>query len=111
MAEAVQQTSHTYNWFFLFYRFVVGVLFAELMVGILIVTFRDASCRDTSAVGEILYEFESDLEVLPHDERVGFVKGLGIPAQFSLDTASTGPDANMVLTNLSYSLSHRTVKP
>ena len=37
-----------------------------------------------------MYEFESDLEVLPHDERVGFVKGLGIPAQFSLDTASTG---------------------
>ena len=42
-ARAVQQTSHTYNWLFLFYCFVVGVLFAELMVGILIATFGDWS--------------------------------------------------------------------
>ena len=88
MAGAVQQTSHTYNWLFLFYRFVVGVLFAELMVGILIATFGEASSQDIGAEGEILHEFKDDLEVLSHDGQVEFVKGLGIPAQFSLDTAS-----------------------
>ena len=88
MAGAVQQTSHTYNWFFLFYRFVVGVLFAELMVGILIATFREASSLDIGAEGEVLHEFKDDLEILSHDEQVEFVKGLGIPAQFSLDSAS-----------------------
>jgi len=87
MAEAVQHTSHTFNWFFVFYRFVVGVLFAQLTVGILLATFQDA--RDTSATGEILQQFRNDLEVLPCDEQVAFVKGLGIPAQIILDYAST----------------------
>ena len=86
MASAVQQTSHTYNWFFLFYRFVVGVLFAELMVGILIATFGQASRLDASTTGEILYEFNHELEVLPRGEQVALVKRLGIPAQFCLDT-------------------------
>ena len=88
MAEAVQQTSHTYNWFFLFYRFVVGVLFAQLTVGILIATFGEASRLDTSATGEVLNEFKSELKVLSNEEQVAFVKELGVPAQFSLDTAS-----------------------
>ena len=87
MAEAVQETSYTYNSFFLFYRFVVGVLFAELMVGILIATFGEASRLDASATGEILHEFKGELEVLTHEEQVVFIKGLGIPAQFSLDNA------------------------
>ena len=85
MASAVQQTSHTYNWFFLFYRFVVGVLFAELMVGILIATFGKASHLDASTTGEILHEFNYELEVLPRKEQVVFVKEIGIPAQFCLD--------------------------
>ena len=87
-SAAVQETSHTYNWFFLFYRFVVGVLFAQLTVGILIATFGEASRLDTSATGEVLNEFKSELKVLSHEEQVAFVKGLGVPAQFSLDTAS-----------------------
>ena len=87
-SAAVQETSHTYNWFFLFYRFVVGVLFAQLTVGILIATFGEASRLDTSATGEVLHQFESELEVLSHEEQLAFVKGLGVPAQFSLDTAS-----------------------
>ena len=85
VTRAVQQTSHTYNWFFLFYRFVVGVLFAELMVGVLIATFGTASQLDASITGEILHEFNLELKVLTHKEQVVFVKGLGIPAQFSLD--------------------------
>ena len=84
-SAAVQETSHTYNWFFLFYRFVVGVLFAELMVGVLIATFGTASQLDASITGEILHEFNLELKVLTHKEQVVFVKGLGIPAQFSLD--------------------------
>jgi len=96
MSAAVEETSRTYNWFFLFYRFVVGVLFAELIVGILIATFGEASSLDTSAAGEeVLHEFKSQLEVLSHAEQVAFVKGLGVPAQFSLDAAS---DANADLT-------------
>ena len=87
-SAAVQETSHTYNWFFLFYRFVVGVLFAQLTVGILIATFGEASRLDTSATGEVLSELESELEVLSHEEQLAFVKELGVPAQFSLDTAS-----------------------
>jgi hypothetical protein len=86
MAASVQETSHTYNWFFLFYRFGVGVLFAQLTVGILIATFGEVSTLDASAAGEILHEFRGELEVLPHEAQVAFVKGLGIPAQFSLDT-------------------------
>ena len=96
-SAAVQETSHTYNWFFLFYRFVVGVLFAQLTVGILIGTFGEASRLDTSATGEVLSELESELEVLSHEEQLAFVKGLGVPAQFSLDTASA---ATTVLTPL-----------
>ena len=104
MAAAVHQTNHTYNWFFLFYRFVVGVLFAELMVGILIATFGEASDLDTrrskrassGAAGEILHEFREVLEVLPHEEQVAFVKELGTPARFSLDTTS-GIDFTMGL--------------
>ena len=87
-SAAVQETSHTYNWFFLFYRFVVGVLFAQLTVGILIATFGEASRLDTSATGEVLSELKSELEVLSREEQLAFVKGLGVPAQFSLDTAS-----------------------
>ena len=87
MAGAVQQTSHTFNWFFLFYRFVVGVLFAELMVGILIATFGKASRTDTSAAGEILHQFSFELEVMPLGEQLAFVKGLGKLAKTCLETS------------------------
>ena len=87
MAGAVQQTSHTFNWFFLFYRFVVGVLFAELMVGILIATFGKASRTDTSAAGEILHQFSFQLEVMPLGEQLAFVKGLGKLAKTCLEAS------------------------
>ena len=90
--SAVQETSHTYTWFFLFYRFVVGVLFAELMVGVLIATFGEVSQLDGCVIGEVLHEFSNELEVLSHEEQVVFVKGLGIPAQFCLDTENSEPD-------------------
>ena len=64
MAGVVHETNHTYN------RFVVGVLFAELMAGILIVTFGEVSSLDASAAGEILHEFRGELEVLPPEEVV-----------------------------------------
>ena len=105
-SAAVQETSHTYNWFFLFYRFVVGVLFAQLTVGILIGTFGEASRLDTSATGEVLSELESELEVLSHEEQLAFVKGLGVPAQFSLDTASAAK-LDTVLTPRSVELTPR----
>ena len=90
MAGAVQQTSHTFYWFFLFYRFVVGVLFAELMVGILIATFGKASRTDTA--GEILHQFSFELEVMPLEEQLAFVKGLGKPAETCLKTV---PQTNL----------------
>ena len=64
---------------------MVGVLFAELMVGVLIATFGTASQLDASVTGEILHEFNLELKILTHKEQVVFVKGLGIPAQFCLD--------------------------
>ena len=97
MASAVQQTSHTYNWFFLFYRFVVGVLFAELMVGVLIATFGIVSQLDACVIGEVLHEFSNELEVLSHKEQVAFVKGLGIPAQYCLDTVHQTHDSGAVV--------------
>ena len=96
----MQETSHTYTWFFLFYRFVVGVLFAELMVGVLIATFGEVSQLDGCVIGEVLHEFSNELEVLSHEEQVVFVKGLGIPAQFCLDTENSenpGPSNEKVM--------------
>jgi len=83
--SAVQQTSHAYTWFMLFYRFVVGVLFAELIKGVLIATFGIVNQLDACVIGEVLHEFNHELEVLSHKEQVVYVKGLGIPAQFCLD--------------------------
>ena len=97
MASAVQQTSHTYNWFFLFYRFVVGVLFAELMVGVLIATFGIVNQLGACVIGEVLHEFSNELEVLSHKEQVVFVKGLGIPAQVCLDIGHQTHDSGAVV--------------
>ena len=96
----MQETSHTYTWFFLFYRFVVGVLFAELMVGVLIATFGEVSQLDGCVIGEVLHEFSNELEVLSHEEQIVFVKGLGIPAQFCLKTENSenpGPSNEKVM--------------
>ena len=62
------------------------------MVGILIATFGDATRQGASATSEVLQEFKSELEVLPDEEQVAFVKGLGIPAQFTLDATRTSID-------------------
>ena len=88
MKDAVEATNDTYNWFFVVYRFVVGVLFSQLMVGVLIAIFGEASSMDATAAGEVLYALKDKLADLSGSEQMALVKELGLPAKYVLDCVS-----------------------
>ena len=85
---------------------MVGVLFAELMVGVLIATFGIVSQLDACVIGQVLHEFSKEFEVLSHKEQIVFVKGLGIPAQFCLDTADQTRDSGDAVPAHTHAVDH-----
>jgi len=108
MDATVTQTNYTASWFFLLYRFLVGVLFSQLAIGILIATISEAKKTDGSCVGQVAFALKDILRLQSAKEAARIVKDLGVPATYVLELLAalgdTSPDtttSNFLITSCS----------
>merc|ERR1712118_549114 len=81
MAGAADQTYHTYNWFFLAFRLLFGVLFSNLIAGILIGAFGRNEQERQTIVGEVKLALEQFAKLLLPKQQAKLQSELGIVAE------------------------------
>ena len=85
MDAAVRQTYQAYTYFFICYRLIVGVLFSQLIVGILIGVFQQVEADRQTIVGEVKLVFEPMAQVLLPAQQTKLQSELGIIAKELLE--------------------------
>eukprot|EP00656_Telonema_subtile_P054409 TRINITY_DN8131_c0_g1_i3.p1 TRINITY_DN8131_c0_g1~~TRINITY_DN8131_c0_g1_i3.p1 ORF type:complete len:695 (-),score=193.98 TRINITY_DN8131_c0_g1_i3:300-2384(-) len=77
----VLEKYQAYDWFFLVYRLVLGVLFSNLVVGVLIGTFGQFEEGRRTVVGEVRLAFEAFAKILLPAQQQKLQQELGVVAQ------------------------------
>ena len=89
MRNTVSQTYVSYYWFFIVYRFVVGLIFSQLLVGILVTIFQNTEAERGTITGEVRLALSKSAKVLTPAEQVKLQRELGVLAASLLDSSST----------------------
>ena len=97
MDGAERETYETYGWFFLAYRLLVGVLFSNLLMGVLLGEFAACEKQRKTLVGEVRLIFQDVAMVLLPAQQEQLQAKLGVVAQTLLHAKEQ--DANNDLVN------------
>lgn len=87
MRNTVSQTYISYYWFFIVYRFVVGLIFSQLLVGILVTSFQTTEAERGTITGEVRLALSKAAKVLTQETQAKLQRELGVLASSLLDAA------------------------
>ena len=93
MKNTVSQTYISYYWFFIVYRFVVGLIFSQLLVGILVTSFQTTEAERGTITGEVRLALSKAAKVLTQETQAKLQRELGVLAVSLLPT-TTNRNAN-----------------
>ena len=88
MKNTVSQTYISYYWFFIVYRFVVGLIFSQLLVGILVTSFQTTEAERGTITGEVRLALSKAAKVLTQETQAKLQRELGVLAVSLLPTTS-----------------------
>ena len=88
MRNTVSQTYISYYWFFIVYRFVVGLIFSQLLVGILVTSFQTTEAERGTITGEVRLALSKAAKVLTQETQAKLQRELGVLAVSLLPTTS-----------------------
>ena len=87
MRNTVSQTYISYYWFFIVYRFVVGLIFSQMLVGILVSVFQTTEAERGTITGEVRLALSKAAKVLTQETQAKLQRELGVLAASLLDAA------------------------
>ena len=88
MRNTVSQTYLSYYWFFIFYRFVVGLIFSQLLVGILVCQFQTTEAERGTITGEVRLALSKVAYIVTPEKQEMLQRELGVLAASLLDPAA-----------------------
>ena len=88
MRNTVSQTYISYYWFFIVYRFVVGLIFSQMLVGILVSVFQTTEAERGTITGEVRLALSEAAKVLTQETQAKLQRELGVLAVSLLPTTS-----------------------
>ena len=88
MRNTVSQTYISYYWFFIVYRFVVGLIFSQLLVGILVTSFQTTEAERGTITGEVRLALSKAGTMLTPETQAKLQRELGVLAVSMLPTTS-----------------------
>ena len=87
MRNTVSQTYISYYWFFIVYRFVVGLIFSQMLVGILVSVFQTTEAERGTITGEVRLALSKAAKVLTQETQAKLQRELGVLASSLLGAA------------------------